>query len=303
MHYNNKKYSLPEERNKWVFMMMDLMVSGQGLSPFLLVLLGAILGTALTMAVFMYAGFPVFNRESPMPHPGQVLPDPAPPAVLPEYQNTAVVQAAQQVAPAVVGVSNRRLVTDWFRGTSQMREVGTGSGVVINANGLIVTNYHVIADATEVVITFSDGEEVEAEIVGADAATDLAVLKVAKGGLTAASFGDSDDLKVGEMALAIGNPLGLAFQQSVTLGVISATERFIEAAEHRFGFIQTDAAINPGNSGGALVNLRGEVVGINTAKINLPGFEGMGFAIPSNMVKETVANWWSMAGLFAPGSG
>lgn len=259
-----------------------------GVKSFFLVLLGAVLGTALTLAIFMYAG-PGFGIESPFPDPGPGLPDnPAPDFVLPEYQNTAVVRAAQKVTPAVVGVSNRRMVTDWFRGSSQLREVGTGSGVVIDATGFIVTNYHVIADATEVVVTFSDGEEVTAEIVGADAATDLAVLKVDKTGLTAASFGDSEKLKVGEMAIAIGNPLGLAFQQSVTFGVISATERFIETAEHRFGFIQTDAAINPGNSGGALVNLQGEVVGINTAKINLPGFEGMGFAIPSNMVKDTV---------------
>jgi serine protease Do len=266
----------------------DSLRPGWGCGAFLLVLLGAVLGTALTLAAVFYAGFPAspaardpFDHQAPRPGDGDS-------PLLPEYQNTAVVQAARSVTPAVVGISNRKLVYEWFRGSSELREVGTGSGVIINADGLIVTNNHVIQDAAEVVVIFADGDEVQAEIVGADAATDLAVLKVERQGLTAASFGDSDLLQVGELAIAIGNPLGLAFQQTVTLGVISATERFIQASEYRFAFIQTDAAINPGNSGGALVNLKGQVVGINTAKINLPGFEGMGFAIPSNMVKDIV---------------
>ncbi len=266
------------------------------LSYFLLVLLGAMLGSLISLAVVYYYWLP--EREAAPVEPdiaGQTEQekesDPLPDQeelLLPEHQNTAVVRAAQQVTPAVVGISNRQEVFDFFRGTSRMQEAGTGSGVIIDAAGLIVTNYHVIREADEVIVSFPDGEDLRAEIVGADPITDLAVLRVARKGLAAASFGDSDVLKVGEMVLAIGNPLGLSFQQTVTLGVISATERFIEAAEHRFSFIQTDAAINPGNSGGALVDLMGRVIGINTAKIKLPGFEGMGFAIPSNMAKKIV---------------
>lgn len=268
----------------------DSLRPGWGCGAILLVLVGAVLGTALTLAAF-YAGFPTAPPDAgdPFDYQAPELPEPDGDRVLPEYQNTAVVQAAQAVTPAVVGVSNRQQLYDWFRGASELREVGTGSGVIIHDKGLIVTNYHVIHQAAEVAVIFSDGTEEQAEIVGADPATDLAVLRVEHPGLKAAPFGDSDLLQVGELAIAIGNPLGLAFQQSVTLGVISATERYIEASEYRFAFIQTDAAINPGNSGGALVNLKGEVVGINTAKINLPGFEGMGFAIPSNMAKNIVA--------------
>lgn len=263
---------------------------GWGCGAFLLVLAGAVLGTALTLSAVFYAGFPTPpDQREPIEQEQPQLPLPDP-GTLPEHQNTAVVQAAQAVTPAVVGVSNRQVVHDWLRGAGQLREVGTGSGVIIDRQGLIVTNYHVIQQAEEVVVTFSDGTEVPAEIVGEDPATDLAVLRVEHEGLAAAVFGDSDALLVGELAIAIGNPLGLAFQQSVTLGVISATERYIQASEYRFAFIQTDAAINPGNSGGALVNVRGEVIGINTAKINLPGFEGMGFAIPSNMAKDIVGD-------------
>ena len=267
------------------------------LSYFLLVLLGAILGSLFSLTAVYYYGLPA-REAAPLIEPdssseakqegeSELLFDQE--VLLPEHQNTAVVRAAQQVTPAVVGISNRQEVFDFFRGTSRVQEAGTGSGVIIDAAGLIVTNYHVIREADEVIVSFPDGEDLRAEIVGADPITDLAVLRVTRKDLAAASFGDSDVLRVGEMVIAIGNPLGLAFQQTVTLGVISATERFIEAAEHRFPFIQTDAAINPGNSGGALVDLKGRVIGINTAKIKLPGFEGMGFAIPSNMAKKIVA--------------
>ncbi len=262
---------------------------GWGCGGLFLVLVGAVLGTVLTLTAVFYAGFPA-PPPARDPVEDQVPDPPEPPGelILPEHQNTAVVRAAQAVTPTVVGVSNRQQVYQWYRGSSELREVGTGSGVIIQGGGLIVTNYHVIDGASEVVVIFPDGTEEQARIVGADPATDLAVLKVEREGLTAAVFGDSDSLKVGELAIAIGNPLGLAFQQSVTLGVISATERFIEASEYRFAFIQTDAAINRGNSGGALVNLKGEVVGINAAKISMVGFEGMGFAIPSNMAKGII---------------
>ncbi len=255
------------------------------------VFLGAVLGSLLTVFTAYYylqaaGAFPLKPPASENPIGEDDEPENN--YVLPEHQNTAVIRAVQKVTPAVVGISNRRITYDFFSGARQLREVGSGSGVVIRSDGLIATNYHVIDQATEVYVIFADGEEIKAEIVGADPLTDLAVLKVAKEGLPQATFGDSSKLQVGEIAIAIGNPLGLAFQQSVTQGVISATERFIDEAEYRLPFIQTDAAINPGNSGGPLVDLRGEVIGINSAKIIIQGFEGMGFAIPSNIARDIV---------------
>ncbi len=201
----------------------------------------------------------------------------------------AVVKAAERVTPSVVGISNYGLVFDLW-GRSKLQERATGSGVIISSEGYIVTNYHVIENARELTVSLGSGEELAAKVIGADPPTDLAVIKVDKKGLPAAEFADSDKLRVGEPAIAIGNPLGLDFQQSVTLGVVSARERSITIQEQKFNFIQTDAAINDGNSGGALVNINGRVIGINTAKIKISGVEGMGFAIPSNTVKQITAD-------------
>lgn len=201
----------------------------------------------------------------------------------------AVVKAAERVTPSVVGISNYGLVFDLW-GRSKLQERATGSGVIISSEGYIVTNYHVIENARELTVSFGSGEELTAKVIGADPPTDLAVIKVDKKCLPAAEFADSDKLRVGEPAIAIGNPLGLDFQQSVTLGVVSARERSITIQEQKFNFIQTDAAINDGNSGGALVNINGRVIGINTAKIKISGVEGMGFAIPSNTVKQIAAD-------------
>ncbi len=200
----------------------------------------------------------------------------------------AIVEAAEAVTPSVVGISNLGYTYDFWGRRSELRELGTGSGVIISAEGLIVTNYHVVEGAEEIVVTLGSGEEVKAEITGADPPTDLAVLRIEKTGLPAVSFADTSELRAGEPAIAIGNPLGLDFQQSVTLGVVSAVERTITIQGQRFTFIQTDAAINDGNSGGALVNIYGKLIGINTAKIKVPGVEGMGFAIPSNTVNEII---------------
>ncbi len=200
----------------------------------------------------------------------------------------AVVRAAEAVTPSVVGISNYGYPYDFWGRSSELREVGTGSGVIISEDGLIVTNYHVIENAEEIIVTLGSGEEAQAETVGVDPPTDLAVLRVDKAGLPAAAFADTENLRAGEPAIAIGNPLGLDFQQTVTLGVVSAVERTITIQGQRFTFIQTDAAINDGNSGGALVNIYGKVIGINTAKIKIPGVEGMGFAIPSNTVNEII---------------
>lgn len=188
------------------------------------------------------------------------------------------------MSPAVVGITNKAYVRDIFNRV-QLTERGTGSGVIYDKSGLIATNNHVVEGASEIIVSLTDGRSVKGKVLGADAATDLAVVKIDENNLPVADFGDSSTLQVGEPAIAIGNPLGLEFRGSVTAGVISALNRSIQLGERKFDLIQTDAAINPGNSGGALVNAEGEVVGINSAKIAVSGVEGIGFAIPINSAK------------------
>ena len=199
-------------------------------------------------------------------------------------RNTPIVAAAKKVGPAVVGITNKAYVRDIFNRV-QLTERGTGSGVIYDKAGYIATNNHVVEGANEIIVSLPDGRTVKGKVLGADAVTDLAVVKIEADNLPVAKFGDSDTLQVGEPAIAIGNPLGLEFRGSVTAGVISALNRSIELGERKFSLIQTDAAINPGNSGGALVNADGEVVGINSAKIVVSGVEGIGFAIPVNTAK------------------
>ena len=205
-----------------------------------------------------------------------------------DARNTPVVRAARAVGPAVVGITNKAVARDWFNNQFEI-EQGVGSGVIFRADGYIVTNNHVIAGAKEIIVSLADGRSVSGELIGTDEITDLAVVKIDADNLTAAEFGDSDDIMVGEPAIAIGNPLGLEFQGSVTAGVISALNRTLSLNDRQFKLIQTDAAINPGNSGGALVNADGLVIGINSAKLAANGVEGMGFAIPINTVRDIVA--------------
>ena len=256
------------------------------------IFLGLLVGGLIVATLFFYLAGNELPREEngnegALPQPGleqnssrQMVEVPT------EVENyyMAVVKAAEEVTPSVVGISNFSVVTD-FWGRSSLQERATGSGVIIDEKGYIVTNFHVIENARELVVTLSSGDELSADVVGTDPPTDLAVLKIDKEGLPTAELADSDFLNVGEPAIAIGNPLGLDFQQTVTMGVVSARERSITIQGQKFNFIQTDAAINDGNSGGALVNIYGQVIGINTAKIKIPGVEGMGFAIPANTVK------------------
>ena len=164
-------------------------------------------------------------------------------------------------------------------------ERGTGSGFIIDAEGLILTNAHVIEGADQVLVTLKDGRELTGEVLGEDRLTDLAVIRVEASGLPTVTLGDSEQLRPGEWAIAIGNPLGL--DNTVTAGIISATGRSssqIRVPDKRVSFIQTDAAINPGNSGGPLLNEQGQVIGVNTAIIG--GAQGLGFAIPINAAQE-----------------
>jgi serine peptidase DegS len=204
--------------------------------------------------------------------------------------------AVQRAAPAVVNVYTARLVTervapslgelfgDYLPRYRQRIERSLGSGVIVDEDGHIVTNHHVIANADSIRVQLSDGRVAEAHIVGSDPDTDIAVLKVNLTPLPVAAFGHSDQLKVGDVVLAIGNPIGLS--QTVTHGIVSFTGRQQLGIAPLEDFIQTDAPINFGNSGGALVDTSGELVGINTAIVakNL-GVDGIGFAIPVNMVR------------------
>ncbi|MGI6488354.1 MAG: PDZ domain-containing protein [Syntrophomonadaceae bacterium] len=202
-------------------------------------------------------------------------------------EGDSVSKVAREVTASLVGVLNYSETGDFF---TRKTEEKTGSGVVIDRNGLVVTNHHVVQGAQRLMVVLSDGTRKEAEVVGQDARSDLALVQV-KGvrKLTSARWGDSSKLVVGQSVVAIGNPLGLGFAQSVTAGIISGLNRVITTQEgFQLKLIQTDAAINPGNSGGPLVNLAGEVIGINTVKIAAPGFEGMGFSIPSNQARAVV---------------
>ncbi|WP_058486445.1 S1C family serine protease [Defluviitalea phaphyphila] len=201
------------------------------------------------------------------------------------------------IGPSVVSIKNIYTVNDFWYGQSQQE--GTGSGIIFHVTSedvKIVTNYHVVENSQSLVVTFLGEYSVPASIVGVDSQTDLAVIKVdqsdipneIKGKIVAAPFGDSDEIEVGELAVAIGNPLGEAYSNTVTAGIISAVNRTIQLTDKEMTLIQTDAAINPGNSGGALVGSKGTVIGINTIKLVDTSVEGMGFAIPINVAKPII---------------
>lgn len=200
-----------------------------------------------------------------------------------------------KTSPAIVGIANYKNNGNRFAldpENTDSIESGSGSGVIYKIDGdtaYIVTNNHVIEGAQKLEVSLDDGEKVAAELIGQDALSDLAVLKIdAKHVDTALEFGDSDTLRAGDQVVAIGNPLGLDFSGTVTQGIVSAVDRSISvktsAGDWELNVIQTDAAINPGNSGGALLNTAGQVIGINSLKISQGGVEGLGFAIPSNEV-------------------
>jgi serine protease Do len=211
------------------------------------------------------------------------------------------VEVAKKVKPSVVAIRSERTVTvgpgvgeDFFKGTpfedffkqhggppAKRKQMGEGSGVIVDAKGYILTNYHVVAGAEKISIHLFDGRELKGTVRGTDSKTDLAVVHVEAADLPGATLGDSDKLQVGEWAIAIGSPFGL--EETVTVGVISAKGRSGLGTGTYEDFIQTDASINPGNSGGPLVNIDGEVIGIN-AMIIQPG-QGIGFAIPINLAK------------------
>lgn len=220
---------------------------------------------------------------------------------LSNYSDTSV-YAANKILPSIVGIKveynvNNSMMSMFTGKTQTSTATASGSGIIISDDGYILTNNHIVAtsssesyyqlsDATKVTVTlFNDETEYDAKIIGKDEQTDLAVIKIEKTGLSKAEFADSDNIKVGEFAMAVGNPLGM--QSSITCGVISAVNREVTDSDgKKYTLIQTDAAINSGNSGGALVNSEGKVIGINTLKLSGTGIEGMGFAIPINSTTD-----------------
>lgn len=229
-------------------------------------------------------------------------------ASLSNYSDTAV-YAANKILPSIVGIKIEYMVNNsmmaMFGKSGSSTATASGSGIIISEDGYILTNNHVvssstsdtsssdsyyqISEATKLTVTlFNDSTEYTAKIIGKDEQTDLAVIKIEKTGLSKAEFADSDSIKVGDFAMAVGNPIGL--QSSVTAGIVSAVNREVTDSDgKKFTLIQTDAAINAGNSGGALVNSEGKVIGINTLKMSGTGIEGMGFAIPINSTTDVTS--------------
>ena len=225
---------------------------------------------------------------------------------LSNYSDTAV-YAANKILPSIVGIKLEYTVNNtmlqMFGQSGTSTATATGSGIIISEDGYILTNNHVVSSSTSnnndsfyqvseasklTVTLFNDSTEYEAKIVGKDEQTDLAVIKIDKTGLSKAEFADSDSIKVGEFAMAVGNPIGM--ESSVTCGIVSAVNRKVTDSDGKtYTLIQTDAAINSGNSGGALVNSEGKVIGINTLKLSGTGIEGMGFAIPINSTTDVTS--------------
>lgn len=197
-----------------------------------------------------------------------------------------VVPIAKKVLPSIVAIRIKQSVQDFFGFTYESE--GNGSGIIIDSDGHIVTNNHVIDGSDNITVILHDGRELKAKVVGRDAQTDLAVIKVDEKNLPYAELGDSSKLEVGELAVAIGSPMGTDYAGSVTAGIISGLNRELFVGNRSMKLIQTDAAINPGNSGGALVNSEGKVIGINTLKLVRSQVEGMGFAIPINEAKPII---------------
>ncbi len=211
-----------------------------------------------------------------------------------DVSSTSYADAAEVAMPAVVNVYTRRYVrreviegNPYFVSPQERIEGSLGSGVIVSTDGYVLTNYHVIAGAYQILVSLHDGRDAQAELVGIDSETDLAVLKIKLPDLTAIRFGDAQHMRIGDVVLAIGNPLGVG--QTVTQGIISAAARYGLELNIQENYLQTDAAINQGNSGGALVDTSGKLVGINTA-IQSPtgGSVGIGYAIPSDTAQKVL---------------
>ncbi len=308
-----QQYPYAQDQYKWSYKDYDQMSPGKppkkpkknGAKVFL-----AIIGVVLTLSLLGFAGFGIYSlsnaglldmegsSSSPVAESEPVVSQPEAgsdtqglnitdvPSGTGELLSVSGALSTKQinikVSPSVVGVVTYQMSYGWT-------PAGEGSGIIMNENGYIVTNAHVISGAQGIKVVLYDDTEYEATVVGSDTRTDLAVLKIEATGLTAAEFGNSEQMAAGDKVVAIGNPGGLEFAGSITQGIISAVNRQITSSTgYTMECIQTDAAINPGNSGGALVNEYGQVIGINSSKIAATDYEGIGFAIPINTAKPII---------------
>jgi serine protease Do len=252
---------------------------------------GAFIGGFLVYSKLQAQEIPVFTSAPVIAEPTPTVLPGNTTQILTMDIDTAITQAVEKVGPAVVTVVGTVPGQETFFGRLPDSSV-SGSGVIISQDGYIITNNHVVENTTDISIVLADGTTVPARLVGRDAFSDMAVLQISSDSIPAiAQLGNSDNLKPGESVIAIGSPLG-DFKNTVTAGVISATERMVDMDQNyqMEGLIQTDAAINQGNSGGPLVNLAGEVIGINTLIVRGGNYgnaiaEGLGFAIPSNKAR------------------
>ncbi|MCB0706972.1 MAG: trypsin-like peptidase domain-containing protein [Saprospiraceae bacterium] len=266
----------------------------------LVVVLSSLLSAVLAIAAYKYFEEPVtvIIREGTNVSPTYAAidenhTDPEWNRALGSYPSAAptdFTEAAGRVTQAVVNIKSQTASRLDFWGKAGSYESSSGSGVIISNDGFIVTNYHVVEDYDSFEVTLADNREMQAQLIGTDPTTDLALLKIEAQNLPHLTFGNSDSLLVGEWVLAVGNPFNLA--STVTAGIVSAKGRNIDILEGAYkieSFIQTDAVVNPGNSGGALVNTRGDLVGINTAIITRSGqYEGYSFAVPAALVEKVI---------------
>ncbi|WP_238988846.1 S1C family serine protease [Calorimonas adulescens] len=282
------------DNNDDIFKVVDNEVKRKDRFPWTVIIVVAIVSAMLGGLIVTYAV--PRNYDSAVAATDVTIPE--------DSVSDLISSVAEKVSPAVVSVSNMALVNSNFQ--IKYVEQGSGTGVIFDKNGYIVTNNHVVEGAKRIEVGLTNGKKVVAKLIGTDSKTDLAVLKIDETNLPVATFGDSDKIKVGQLAIAIGNPLGEQYAGTVTAGIISGINRVLNVGDTKLKLIQTDAAINPGNSGGPLVNSKGEVIGITSVKLvstggssnpfDIFGFgtpsgnpvEGMGFAIPINDAKPII---------------
>ncbi len=271
-----------------------------------LITIGVVVGVVLT------TGFDMESKSIAKPSDGKIYQeasDAGQSMTVTDFNpNSMFVDMVEKVRPSIVSIYTTKSVTmrqnpffyffrdmpqDEFHKPQEQKQHGLGSGIIISSDGYIITNNHVVEDVDELMVKMIDGTEYDAEIVGTDASTEIALIKIKAKNLPVAVLGNSEELKIGEWVMAIGNPLELT--STVTAGIVSALNRQIDINRSKDGvssienFIQTDAAINPGNSGGALINLKGEVIGVNTAIASRTNYYmGYGFAVPINIAKSVV---------------